>query len=164
MQFADPFKLFAGPVVVVILFENLNKLDSPKFKFMSEYLYILPPSLKPCEPVDGSDTRYLSQSYDSIVNSLKKPLNIELYNEKWFGAPPNTISQPFKHDHFTLSFPSIVPTPFRNLSVLHEETNTSPPAPLIENVDTDDCSPPTPAALSHSAPQLGWSILYLVYT
>ena len=77
-------------------------------------------------------------------------MNIELYNEKWFGAPPNTISQPFKHDHFTLSFPSIVPTPFRNLSVLHEETNTSPPVPFIENIDTDDCSPPTPTALSHS--------------
>ena len=49
---------------------KLNKSDSPEFKFMSEGLYILPPSLKPCEPMDGSDPRYLNQSHDHIVNPL----------------------------------------------------------------------------------------------
>ena len=38
---------------------------------MSEDLYILPPSLKPYEPVDGSNTRYLNQYHISIVNPLK---------------------------------------------------------------------------------------------
>ena len=61
-----------------------------------------------------------------------------------------TISPPFKHDYATLFFPSTVPTPFSNLSNLHVKTNTSPPEPLIECVDTDDCSPPTPTSLSHS--------------
>ena len=77
-------------------------------------------------------------------------MNIELYNENWFGAPSKTISPPFKHDRATLFFSSTVPTPFPNLSDLHVETNTSPPEPLIECVDTDDCYSPTPAALSHS--------------
>ena len=49
---------------------KLSKSDSPEFKFMSEGLYILPPSLKPCEPMDGSDPRYLNQSHDHIVNPL----------------------------------------------------------------------------------------------
>ena len=42
----------------------------------------LPPSLKPCEPTDITDTRYLNQNYDSLVNLFKKTLNIELYNKK----------------------------------------------------------------------------------
>ena len=49
---------------------------------MSSDFYILPPSLKPCEPVDSSDTCYLNQSYAPIGNLLKQLLNIELYNEK----------------------------------------------------------------------------------
>ena len=81
---------------------------------------------------------------------MNKPLHIELYNEKWFGSPPKTIFPPFKHDHATLSFPSVVPTPFPNLSKVREETNTSHPEPLIESVDIDDCSPSTPAGLYHS--------------
>ena len=84
---------------------KLIKSDSPEFKFMSEDLYILPPLLRPCKNLDGSDTRYLNQSHTPIVNPLKKPLNIELYNEKWFGTPFPTFSPIFKHDHVILSFP-----------------------------------------------------------
>ena len=73
---------------------------------MLEDLYILPPSLKPCEPVDGFDTRYLNQSNTSIVNPLKKALNIDLYNEKWFSKLPATSSPPFLHYYATLLFPS----------------------------------------------------------
>ena len=51
---------------------KLNKPDSPEFKFISEDLYILLPSLKPCEPVDGSDTSYLNQYHTSIAIFLKK--------------------------------------------------------------------------------------------
>ena len=38
---------------------------------MSEDLYILPPTLRPCEPVGASGTRYPNQSYTPIVNPLK---------------------------------------------------------------------------------------------
>ena len=51
---------------------QVNKPDSPEFKFMSEDLYILSPLLKPCELVDSSDTCYLNQSYAPVVNSLYK--------------------------------------------------------------------------------------------
>ena len=37
---------------------KLNKPDRTEFKFMSEDLFILIPSLKPCEPGDGSNIRY----------------------------------------------------------------------------------------------------------
>ena len=110
---------------------------------MSKDLYILPHSLKPCERVDGSDTRYLYQYHASIVSPLKKPLNIESYNEKWFGTPPPTFSPPFKHSHITLSFLSVITTPFSSLFNLHHETNTSTSLPLLENIDDCNCSPLT---------------------
>ena len=69
-----------------------------------------------------------------------------------FGTPPPTFSPPLKHDRATLSFPPTITTPFPSLSTLHHETNTSPPLPLLENVDDDDRSPPIPAALHQSLP------------
>ena len=59
---------------------KLYKPDSPDLQFMVVDLYPLPLSLKLCEHVDSSDTRYLNQSYSPIVNPLREPLNIELYN------------------------------------------------------------------------------------
>ena len=114
---------------------------------MSEDLYILSPLLKSCKPVDGSDTHYSNQYHASIVNHLKKPLNIELYNEKWLDTPPKICSPPSKHDHATLSFP---PTPFPSHSKLHKETNNSLPQLLPKKVNNDECSPLTPTA-SHKS-------------
>ena len=114
---------------------------------MSEDLYILPPSLKPCEPVDGSDTRYLNQTHAPIVNPLHKPLSIELYNEKWFSHPPNTSSPPFSHDHATLSFPPTTTSSFPTLAKLHEDRHTSSPTPLIKDTVGSHDSPLTSSTL-----------------
>ena len=51
---------------------KLNKTDRPELKFMAHDLYPLPPSLKPYEPIDSTDTRYLNHIHASLVNSLKK--------------------------------------------------------------------------------------------
>ena len=91
---------------------KLNKLDTPEFKSISEDFYTLQPSLKPCKHVDGSDTRYLNHYHAPIINHFKKLLNIELYDDKWFGTPPTTFYLPFKHDHVSLSFPSATTTSF----------------------------------------------------
>ena len=80
-QVRGPFRIVTCTGQGSYLVRKLYKPDSPKLKFMSIDLYPLPPSLKPCEPVDSSDTRYLNQSYYPIVNLLRKALNIELYNE-----------------------------------------------------------------------------------
>ena len=130
---------------------------------MSDDLYILPLSLKPYEHVDGSDTRYLNQSHAPIVNPLKKPLNIELYNEKWFGTPPSTFSPPFKYDQATISFPPAITTSFHNLSNLHHERNPSPSLPFLENVDDDDSSPLTPTAL-HKSLLYSDDLFFIQYT
>ena len=66
---------------------------------MATDLYPLPPTLKPCEPVDSSNIRYLNISYSPIVNPLSKPLNIELYNDTWFDTPPRTSQTLFDYNH-----------------------------------------------------------------
>ena len=117
---------------------------------MATYLYPLPPSLKPCEHVDSSNIRYLNQSHFPIVNLLSKPLNIELYNEKWFDKPPRTSQTLFDYNHPTLAFPNPHLTPFTSLCDLHAETNKIPLSPLIEKSDLDILSPPSPLVLSKS--------------
>ena len=98
---------------------------------MATDLYPLPHSLKPCEPIDSSDIRYLNQSYSHIINPLSKPLKIELYNEIWFDKPPRT-SQPLSdYNHPTLAFPDDQLPPFTSLSDLHANTSTIPPSTLI---------------------------------
>ena len=66
-----PFQIIRGTCHGGYIVRKLNKPDSSKFKFTSEDLYILPPSLKPYERMDGSDTRYLNQ-YHSLSSTLLK--------------------------------------------------------------------------------------------
>ena len=126
---------------------KLHKLDSPELKFMSEDLYILPPSLKSCEPVDSSDTRYPNQSHAPITNPFKKPLSIEFYNEKWFSHPPKTSPPQFVHEHATLSFHPAATSPCPTLAKLHEDTYTSSPTPLLKDYLVSNYSPLTPSTL-----------------
>lgn len=62
------------------------------------------PSLKPCTPIDTIDTRFLNQTHTSLVNSLKKLLYIELYNERWFNNSIKTFIPPITYKHGTLRF------------------------------------------------------------
>ena len=57
-----PFQIVRGTGRGGYIVRKLHKADSSELNFISEYIYILPLSLKPCEPVDRSDTRYLNQS------------------------------------------------------------------------------------------------------
>ena len=69
-----PFQIMRSTIHGGYIVRKLNKPDSPKFKFMFENLHILPPSLKPYEPVDRSDTRYLNQYHAPISNPLKETI------------------------------------------------------------------------------------------
>ena len=106
--------------------------------------------MKLCEPVDGSDTRYLKQSLTSIVNPFKKSVNIELYSETLFSKPPAISCQPFLHNHNTLSFPSDAPSHFPILVSFHKDTNTSPSTPLLDDGINIDISPPSSFSLYES--------------
>ena len=62
------FQIVRGTIRGSYIVRKMNKPDSTELRFMSKDLYILPASLKPCDPIDSSDTRYLNQSYAQIVN------------------------------------------------------------------------------------------------
>lgn len=49
---------------------------------MAYNLYLLPLSLKHCELVDTTDTRYLHQIHTPLVSPLMNTLYIKLYNDK----------------------------------------------------------------------------------
>ena len=81
-----------------------------------------------------------------------KLLNIELYNETWFGKLPRTSQPLFDYNHPTLTFPEPQLTHFISLSDLNAETKTISPSPLIEKSDTEIFSLPYPFVLSRSLP------------
>ena len=108
-------------------------------------LYPLPPSLKPCEPIDSSDTRYLNQSYSPIVNPLRKALNIEIYNETWFDKPPRTSKPLSEYDHTAFAFFEYSPSPFSSVSDLRDVSKIPCVLPLIYQFpDTNIISPLSP--------------------
>ena len=77
-----PFQIIRKVGLGSYFVRKLNKADSPELKFIARDLYPFPLSLKPCEPIDSTDTRYLNQNHAPLVNPLKNSLHIELYNEK----------------------------------------------------------------------------------
>ena len=90
---------------------------------MTYDFYPLPPSLKPCKPIDTIDSGYLEQNHTILVNLLKKYLHIELYNEKWFNKPIKTSIPPIIYKHDTLQFINESLPEFPFLSRLQKETN-----------------------------------------
>ena len=113
---------------------------------MAYTFYPLPPSLKLCESVDSSNTRYLNQMHTPLINPLKKALDIELYNEKWFNKPLHTSTPKLVNDHDTLHFPDASLHAIPSVSELHRETDICSPTPSIE---PDDYSLPPPLLLLH---------------
>ena len=94
---------------------KLHKPDSPELKFVAYDLYSLPPSLKPYEPVDTTDIRYLNQTDSPLANPLKRALHIELYDKRYFTKPVQTSAPPVTYKYDThqrskdtsLTFPSV---------------------------------------------------------
>ena len=114
---------------------------------MAIYLYYLSLSLKPCEPVDNSDSRYLNQSYFPVANSVIKLLNIDLYNKTWFDKTPQLL---FDHNHSNLDVPALSLTSSTSLSNFNVKTKTILPPLLIEKIDANIISLPSQVVLSKS--------------
>ena len=94
-----PFQIIRKTGLDSYFVRKLDKPDSPELKFMAHDIYPLPPSLKPYEPVDSTDTRYLNQTHAPLVNPLKKSLHINLYNEIFFNKPVPTTDFSFIYEH-----------------------------------------------------------------
>ena len=85
-----------------------------------------------------------------LINPLKKALDIELYNEKWFNKPLHTSTLKLVYDHYTLHFPDTSRPASPSVSELHRETNTCPPTLSIEPDDYSPSSNPSSLTVHRS--------------
>ena len=145
-----------GPFVIVkptgtggYMVTKFGKSDGPKLKYMAEDLYVLPPTLLLCDPVDGSNIKYLNHSHPSVPNPLKDVLDIVSYDNIDFSSPNLTVPPKFDYDRYTLRFihPS-EPTPFPSIVELHDESNTVPPSLVVDPQSDIIITPHTPHTLS----------------
>ena len=65
--------------------------EGPTRKYKGTELYILPPNLFPCEPMDTMDERYINSDHAPMVSPLHRPLKIELYNDMYFSPSSNKL-------------------------------------------------------------------------
>ena len=70
------------------IFRKLDYSSVLKSKFMSEELHLLSPCTLPCDPINSSDCRFINSVSLPIIRTLKKSLNAEIYNERWFHNKP----------------------------------------------------------------------------
>ncbi|MGH7955061.1 MAG: hypothetical protein ACREOZ_03790 [Gloeomargaritales cyanobacterium] len=66
--------------------KSFGRPDAATRVHHSEDLFLLPPSLRPCDPLDTPDLRFLNHSHAPSLHPLKKVLDIDLYNEVWFDS------------------------------------------------------------------------------
>ena len=108
-----------GPFVVVedtgndaYLVRRYGKPNGPLMKYMTQDLYLLPPTILPCEHMDTPDMRYLNSDF-APQNQPFGDLDIESYNTHWFENEPPSRVPTFIRDSF---IPSVSPNSTRPLS------------------------------------------------
>ena len=129
---------------------KFNKHSIANLKLMAYDLYPLLPFLKLFEPIDSTDIRYLNQTHAYLVNSPKKVLDIELYNDKWFNKPLQISTPQMVYDHDALKFPDESISPFLSVSEFHKDTNICLPKPLLEPEDYSLSPSPSPLSWHNS--------------
>ena len=79
----------SGPFIITILTghdsyftRKIKNNYSTEQMFMAEDLLPLPPTLLPCDTIDGADVRYFNHSRSTIIHPFEKYLNIKSYHEK----------------------------------------------------------------------------------
>ena len=84
-----------GPFVVVkdtghssYFSRRYGKPDEPLSKYMTQDLYMLPPTILPCEHLDTPDMRYLNIDFAPKNHPFANTLDIESYNTLWFEDIP----------------------------------------------------------------------------
>ena len=78
-QVSGPFRITRSTSHGSYYAWKLKNKNSVEQKFMAEDLYPLPPSLLPCDLIDGADIRYFNNSQPLITHPFEKDLNIKSY-------------------------------------------------------------------------------------
>ena len=111
-----------------------NDKSSTVRKYTGLELYLLPPSLFPNKPLSTMNQWYLDFSNAPIASPLKRPLQIELYNNTYFPCNSMHISKPSRNTPScqldTSTFNYICNTRMPSNTTLFEASNND--IPLIE--------------------------------
>ena len=127
--------------------QNYHNTNGATRKYKSTELYLLPPTLYPCEPLDTMDHRYLHYEHAPTVSPLAKPLQIEAYNQEWFDSKPK------------LPLP-LAPIDTPNHSLPIDKLSFKPHIPSISELILDNKEPPQLFESSASCPYPQPSVEY----
>ena len=133
----------SGPFVVVTDLGfgayHVQRAGNPHAALRKQHardMFLLPPSLKPCEPLDAADLRYLNFERAPLSHPLLANLDIEGYNEKWF--PPSTLratSPPPPP-------PPLSDSPYPTIASLNEAMLSTNPPPTERTPSPSEAAPP----------------------
>jgi hypothetical protein len=160
-----------GPFIVVTckghgsyLVRRFDDPNAPLLSYKSSQLSALPPTIRPCHPLDTIDYRYLNQDRAPVLHPHKHSLGIDSYNHLWLGgdAPIQAPSPPLDQSLLQLSQPWVVDAtnpffePIADLTAQLElelaPTLATPLAPDLDPASPSD--PPPDFILLHSNPSL----------
>ena len=101
------------------LMRRYGKKNSSLRKFMTQVLYLLLPTILPCEHLDTPDMRYLNSDFAPKNHSFANTLDIESYNTHWYDDKPPSRVPTFIRDSHVLSVSAIAARPLsKNMSGL----------------------------------------------
>ena len=141
-----------GPFQIVKILGNnsyevkrYNKTDSAVQKYKGSKLYLLPPAILPHDPLGTTDQWYLNHDHAPIVSPLKKPMNIELYNDNNFSEKGQHAFTSNPYDKYSASVDTntskphmIIPTITPAVELFQESDNL---IPTIESIEATTLRP-----------------------
>jgi len=119
-----------------------GKPDAATRVYHAQDLSLLPPVLRPAQPLDGPDLRYMNSNHTPIHNPLRDAFNIKLYNEVWLSRPLDSQPPALDDSHISTTSPDDPAhvTPSEDATgnaILRVPTDPSP-----ANVTLSPCHPP----------------------
>ena len=98
--------------------KRYNKPDLAVRKYKGRKLYLLPPAIFPHDRLDTTDQRYLKYNHSSIFSQLKKPINIEMYNDTYLSAKGQHVFNSSSHDKYPAFVDTITSKPHKNIPTI----------------------------------------------
>ena len=110
-----PYEIVASTGFGAYMIRRHGQPDAPLLKYPTQALSPLPPALLPCTPIDTPDFRYLNHSHAPLIDPLRNPFQIQMYNNMWFPSSLPTDHPPlfkFRDIPDTDAADSAAPLPF----------------------------------------------------
>jgi len=141
-----PYEIIEATGFGAYLVRRHGHPNAPLLKYPTQALSPLPPAILPCTPIDTPDFRYLNHSHAPLIDPLRNPFQIQMYNNMWFPSSLPTDHPPL------FEFRDVVDTDTPAAAALPQTPRPSasiPAAAAIPVLPSDD--PPIPTIPSTAA-------------